>query len=182
MAHIFKPGDRAYWVKHRQWVTLKEFTHRDYPLKTEEGEGGFTLDGRFICGGDIVLLPINPYDPTDPNNPPEFRYPFFLNGRPVRVGDELNVIGFIKPHTVIALSIESDKCLCSVTDCSPLELSYKYFSWPLEPVKKKTTYLWAIPVFGISGSMTVDFKRMTQEEGERYPGAKIVPDSEKEES
>ena len=182
MAHIFKPGDRAYWVKHRQWVTLKEFTHRDYPLKTEEGEGGFTLDGRFICGGDIVLLPINPYDPTDPNNPPEFRYPFFLNGRPVRVGDELNVIGFIKPHTVIALSIESDKCLCSVTDYSPLELSYKYFSWPLEPVKKKTTYLWAIPVFGISGSMTVDFKRMTQEEGERYWKAKIVPDSEQEES
>lgn len=181
MAHIFKPGDRAYWVKHRQWVTLKEFTHRDYPLKTEEGEGGFTLDGRFICGGDIVLLPINPYDPTDPNNPPEFRYPFFLNGRPVRVGDELNVIGVIKPHTVIALSIESDKCLCSVTDCSPLELSYKYFSWPLEPVKKKTTYLWAIPVFGISGSMTVDFKRMTQEEGERYWKAKTVPDSEQEE-
>ena len=180
MAHIFKPGDRAYWVKHRQWVTLKEFTHRDYPLKTEEGEGGFTLDGRFICGGDIVLLPINPYDPTDPNNPPEFRYPFFLNGRPVRVGDELNVIGFIKPHTVIALSIESDKCLCSVTDCSPLELSYKYFSWPLEPVKKKTTYLWAIPVFGIPGSVTVDFKRMTQEEGEKVWGAKIVPDSEKE--
>lgn len=182
MAHIFKPGDRAYWVKHRQWVTLKEFTHRDYPLKTEEGEGGFTLDGRFICGGDIVLLPINPYDPTDPNNPPEFRYPFFLNGRPVRVGDELNVIGVIKPHTVIALSIESDKCLCSVTDCSPLELSYKYFSWPLEPVKKKTTYLWAIPVFGIPGSVTVDFKRMTQEEGEKVWGAKIVPDSEKEES
>ena len=181
MAHIFKPGDRAYWVKHRQWVTLKEFTHRDYPLKTEEGEGGFTLDGRFICGGDIVLLPINPYDPTDPNNPPEFRYPFFLNGRPVRVGDELNVIGVIKPHTVIALSIESDKCLCSVTDCSPLELSYKYFSWPLEPVKKKTTYLWAIPVFGIPGSVTVDFKRMTQEEGEKVWGAKIVPDSEQEE-
>ena len=77
-------------------------------------------------------------------------------------------------------SIEGDKCLCSVTDCSPLELSYKYFSWPLEPVKKKTTYLWAIPVFGIPGSVTVDFKRMTQEEGEKVWGAKIVPDSEKE--
>ena len=40
----------------------------------------------------------------------------------------------------------------------------------------------AIPVVGIPGSVTVDFKRMTQEEGERYPGTKIVPDSEKEES
>ena len=179
MTHIFKPGDRAYWVKHRQWVTLKEYTNRDYPLTIEEGEGGFTLDGRFICGGDIVLLPINPYDPTDPNNPPEFRYPFFLNGRPVRVGDELNVIGFIKPHTVIALSIESDKCLCSVTDCSPLELSYKYFSWPLEPVKKKTTYLWAIPVAGMPGEITIEFKRMTAQEAEKYWK---VPGSEQEES
>ena len=50
MTHIFKPGDRAYWVKHNQWVTLKEYTHRDYPLTIEEGEGGFTLDGRFIWG------------------------------------------------------------------------------------------------------------------------------------
>ena len=50
------------------------------------------------------------------------------------------------------------------------------------PVEEKTTYLWAIPVFGIPGSVTVDFKRMTQEEGEKVWGAKIVPDSEKEES
>ena len=180
MAHIFKPGDRAYWVEERKWITLQENNDATYPIKCSTRT--FTLDGRYVDKSAIDLLPLNPYDPCDPNNPPEFRYPFFLNGRPVRVGDELNVIGFIKPHTVIALSIESDKCLCSVTDCSPLELSYKYFSWPLEPVKKKTTYLWAIPVFGISGSMTVDFKRMTQEEGERYWKAKIVPDSEKEES
>ena len=180
MTHIFKPGDRAYWVEERKWITLQENNDETYPIKCSTGT--FTLDGRYVDKSAIDLLPLNPYDPCDPNNPPEFRYPFFLNGRPVRVGDELNVIGFIKPHTVIALSIESDKCLCSVTDCSPLELSYKYFSWPLEPVKKKTTYLWAIPVFGISGSMTVDFKRMTQEEGERYWKAKIVPDSEQEES
>ena len=47
-------------------------------------------------------------------------------------------------------------------------------------IPRKTTYLWAIPVFGIPGSVTVDFKRMTQEEGEKVWGAKIVPDSEKE--
>ena len=48
--------------------------------------------------------------------------------------------------------------------------------------KKKITYLWAFPIAGVPGAITIDFKRMTQEEGERYPGAKIVPGSEKEES
>ena len=177
MAHIFKPGDRAYWVEERKWITLQENNDATYPIKCSTGT--FTLDGRYVDKSAIALLPLNPYDPCDPNNPPEFRYPFFLNGRPVRVGDELNVIGFIKPHTVIALSIESDKCLCSVTDCSPLELSYKYFSWPLEPVKKKTTYLWAIPVAGMPGEITIEFKRMTAQEAEKYWK---VPGSEQEES
>ena len=179
MAHIFKPGDRAYWVEERKWITLQENNDATYPIKCSTGT--FTLDGRYVDKSAIALLPLNPYDPTDPLNPPEFRYPFFLNGRPVRVGDELNVIGFIKPHTVIALSIESDKCLCSVTDCSPLELSYKYFSWPLEPVKKKTTYLWAIPVAGMPGEITIEFKRMTAQEAEKYWNVAKVPGSEQEE-
>ncbi len=177
MTHIFKPGDRAYWFEERKWITLQENDDATYPIKCSTGT--FTLDGRYVDKSAIDLLPLNPYDPCDPNNPPEFRYPFFLNGRPVRVGDELNVIGFIKPHTVIALSIEGDKCLCSVTDCSPLELSYKYFSWPLEPVKKKTTYLWAIPVAGMPGEITIEFKRMTAQEAEKYWK---VPGSEQEES
>lgn len=183
MTHVFNPGDLAYSLIKNKWVQLSKNNNPsifNLSLRDEDSDNLYMDDGKVRLYDHPILLPLNPYDPTDPLNPPEFRYPFFLNGRPVRVGDELNVIGFIKPHTVIALSIESDKCLCSVTDCSPLELSYKYFSWPLEPFKKKTTYLWAIPVFGISGSMTVDFKRMTQEEGERYWKAKIVPDSEKE--
>ena len=187
MTHIFKPGDRAYWVKHNQWVTLKEYTHRDYPLTIEEGEGSFTLDGRYICGGDIVLLPINPYDPTDPNNPPEFRNPFLHEGRLVKIGDDMaNKITGRYLGEVFKMMVEPP--------------SRSYLSQKEDHIYRRTkrgkyvggrkqrphlfglSYLWAIPVFGISGSMTVDFKRMTQEEGERYWKAKIVPDSEQEES
>ena len=181
MTHIFKPGDRAYWLRHARWIYLirnRNFPESGYSLEDQETHTYFTSEGKLAECNPPELLPLNPYDPTDPLNPPEFRYPFFLNGRPVRVGDELNVIGFIKPHTVIALSIEGDKCLCSVTDCSPLELSYKYFSWPLEPVKKKTTYLWAIPVAGMPGEITIEFKRMTAQEAEKYWK---VPGSEQEE-
>ena len=185
--HIFKPGDKAYWVKHNQWVTLKEFTHRDYPLTIEEGEGGFTPDGRFICGGDIVLLPINPYDPTDPNNPPEFRNPFLHEGRLVKIGDDMaNKITGRYLGEVFKMMVEppsrSYLFIVGPNGGNTWEVGNKDLTFSDSLPKKKITYLWAIPVFGISGSMTVDFKRMTQEEGERYWKAKIVPDSEKEES
>ena len=185
MAHIFKPGDRAYWVKHRQWVTLKEFTHRDYPLKTEEGEGGFTLDGRFICGGDIVLLPINPYDASDPNNPPEFRYPFIYEKRAVKIGDQISKKSGVIVGKVSVLQISEENTTMHVygdNGWTNINIGSPEYTFADSLPKKKITYLWAFPIAGVPGAITIDFKRMTQEEGERYPGAKIVPGSEKEES
>ena len=88
MAHIFKPGDKAYWIE-AGWIELDENPDEEYPLVAKRFCMTFTADGRWVADKDIVLLPINPYDPTDPKNPPEFRYPFMLNGRPVKVGDEV---------------------------------------------------------------------------------------------
>lgn len=186
MTHIFKPGDRAYWVKHNQWVTLKEYTHRDYPLTIEEGEGGFTLDGRFICGGDIVLLPLNPYDPCDPNNPKEFRNPFIHEGRLVKIGDEMankttgECLG--KVATLEILDTRNQSPFLTLENRAVWIVGDEDITFADSLPKKKITYLWAFPIAGVPGAITIDFKRMTQEEGEKVWGAKIVPGSEKEES
>ena len=70
MKHNFKPGDRAYWITANKWITLENSTHansRDFPLKNKEGDLTFTELGEFIRGDETpVLLPLNPYDPTDP--------------------------------------------------------------------------------------------------------------------
>ena len=66
MTHVFKPGDKAYWVKNG-WIDLIENPERDsslYPLRDKESRGTFTVEGqRHARGGDIVLLPINPTIP-----------------------------------------------------------------------------------------------------------------------
>ena len=185
MAHIFKPGDRAYWVKHRQWVTLKEFTHRDYPLKTEEGEGGFTLDGRFICGGDIVLLPINPYDPTDPNNPPEFRYPFIYEKRAVKIGDQISKKSGVIVGKVSVLQISEENTTMHVygdNGWTNINIGSPEYTFADSLPRKKLTYLWAFPFLDENGNAAVELERMTKEDASKWGSAKIVPDSEQEES
>ena len=189
MAHIFKPGDRAYWVKHRQWVTLKEFTHRDYPLKTEEGEGGFTLDGRFICGGDIVLLPLNPYDPTDPLNPPEFRseWPFLLRGRRLEIGMEILVEteSGIVPARIMTLQLSRSGVSVGArhTDGTSSVVWSPVILFPDElPIKKKVAK-WAYPVIGMPGAIRIEFTdEMTQEEAEEKFGSfiQMIPGTERE--
>ena len=92
MAHIFKPGDRAYWVANKTWITLEEGDPKYaalYPLKDIESPATFKQDGRQDTRRDIVLFPLNPYDPADPNNPQDFRNPFVHEGRIVKYGDQL---------------------------------------------------------------------------------------------
>ena len=181
MAHIFKPGDRAYWFEERKWITLQENDDARYPTKCSTGT--FTLDGRYVDISAIALLPLNPYDASDPNNPVEFRYPFRLNGRPVKVGDKLYLSGLKKTAEVIYLSIVSDKKLCRVSSFSPIELSDKYFSWPDEVVTKKKVAKWAYPIIGLPGPLTVGFtEEMTEEEAKKKfgSGVLLIPGTERE--
>ena len=67
MTPIFKPGDRVYFPIRNKWVTLKDASTSDLKNILElEGEGIY-IDPTF------AISLINPYDPSDPNNPPEFR-------------------------------------------------------------------------------------------------------------
>ena len=67
MIPIFKPGDRVYFPIRNKWVTLKDASTSDLKNILElEGEN-FYVDPTF------AISLINPFDPSDPNNPPEFR-------------------------------------------------------------------------------------------------------------
>ena len=186
MAHIFKPGDKAYWLMEKRWIELLEGSnHPSYPLEERSSHLSFTADGRGIVGEPIVLLPLNPYDPADPNNPPEFRYPFMLNGRPVRIGDKLacrplgNTIVQVK-----SLKLGSFMDTFSVsepgTDCY---FPSDEFCWPDElPVKKKVAK-WAYPTIGVSGRLTVYFtEEITEEEARKVCGSSVemIPGTERE--
>ena len=182
--HIFKPGDRAYWVEERKWITLQENDDATYPIKCSTGT--FTLDGRYVDISAIALLPLNPYDPCDPNNPKEFRNPFIHEGRLVKIGDEMankttgECLG--KVATLEILDTRNQSPFLTLENRAVWIVGDEDITFADSLPKKKITYLWAFPIAGVPGAITIDFKRMTQEEGERYPGAKIVPDSEKEES
>ena len=182
MEHIFKPGDKAYWIE-AGWIELDENPDEEYPLVAKRFCMTFTADGRWVADKDIVLLPINPYDPADPNNPQEFRYPFMLNGRPVKIWDALYLLGFKETAKVVSLSIDGDRKFCKVTGFSPMEFSKENFCWPDELPKKKKVAKWAYPTIGVSGRLTVYFtEEITEEEARKVCGSSVqmIPDTERE--
>lgn len=189
MTHIFKPGDKAYWIG-VGWRELIENHAGDSslcPLRSKDSLVTFTSDGRrYARGGDIVLLPVNPYDPCDPNNPPEFRYPFMLNGRPVKIGDEL--VSTLKKRNTLGkvnrLILESDFV---AMDMDAVNLRHRinpeYFCWPDEVVTKKKVAKWAYPILGMPGGVQIGFTdEMTKEEAEKKYGSFVhmIPGTERE--
>ena len=183
MTHVFKPGDRAYWFEKNIWLTLTENGAGSHPLRAEDRRIIFTVDGRYAVDRDIVLLPLNPYDPCDPNNPPEFRYPFMLNGKPVFEGSELHHLGYRKTSVVGALFFGDGKQWCGLKHTSVGELSPKNFCWPDEIPAKKKVAKWAYPVIGMPGPLTVGFtEEMTEEEARKLYGSKVqmIPGTERE--
>lgn len=187
MEHIFKPGDRAYSLRTLRWVELIENgkgIKGFYPLKEKDSDETYMQDGRYDkMQGAPCLVPLNPYDPTDPLNPPEFRWPFMLNGRPVKVGDELHNIGFGKTSAVVTLYLEDDRQWCRMRDRSEGELSPKYFCWPDELPTKKKVAKWVYPICGIPGTITVGFtEEMTEEEARKSygSGVQMIPGTERE--
>lgn len=187
MAHIFKPGDRAYDIESEAWVELEKNpdpTSEVYLLKVKGESEVFTEDGRsYWRDTQGVLFPYNPYDLSDPNNPPEFSYPFMLNGRPVKVGDELYLPYFKQTAKVISLSVDIDRKFCTVSQYPPFKLSDKYFRWPDELSVKKKVAKWAYPICGIPGIITVGFtEETTEEEARKAYGSSVqmIPGTERE--
>ena len=161
---------------------IKELESR-YPLRDKESRGTFTVEGqRHARGGDIVLLPLNPYDPTDPNNPPEFRNPFIHEGRVAKIGDQMfnRRAGEIVGRVSFLLVDQDGAHMQILVGAATHEFRVGNPNYTFADSRRKKTYLWAYPAYDIPGSVTIELKRMTKEEGEKTWGAKIVPGSEEE--
>ena len=65
MEHIFKPGDKAYWIENG-WIELDENPDEEYPLVAKRFCMTFTADGRWVADKDIVLLPPQSLRPLRP--------------------------------------------------------------------------------------------------------------------
>lgn len=186
MTHIFKPGDRAYWMG-GGWIELAENTERDstiYPLLSKGSRATFTVEGRrYARGGHIVLLPINPYDPTDPNNPKEFRNPFIHEGRLVRIGDELaNKTTGERLGKVNKLEIWESMGIPFVvlTSGQSWFIGGEDITFADSLPKKRVTYLWAVPVMMTNGTLSIEFRRMDEEDAKKIYCSIAVPGSEQE--
>ena len=201
MAHIFKPGDRAYWLMEKRWVELEKNPGDDedglYPLVSTEDKM-FCTEDRFCFTEDgrpherdkwPVLLPLNPYDPADPNNPPEFwsEWSFLLRGRRLEIGMEILVQAEsgIVPARIMTLQLSRSGV--SVGARHPDGTSSVVWSpvilFPDElPVKKKVAK-WAYPTIGVSGRLTVYFtEEITEEEARKVCGSSVemIPGTERE--
>ena len=187
MTHIFKPGNKAYWVG-VGWVELFDNHDKEYPLISNRFSATFTTHGQRSSSKDIILLPLNPYDPTDPNNPPEFKsdWPFMLRGRRLEVGMEMRGIfdDATLPVKITALTLlESDYCITCYWDGQVGNIHPNNLRFPDEVVTKKKVAKWAYPTIGVSGRLTVYFtEEITEEEARKVCGSSVemIPGTERE--
>ncbi len=188
MEHIFKPGDKAYWIE-AGWIELDENPDEEYPLVAKRFCMTFTADGRWVADKDIVLLPINPYDPTDPNNPPEFRseWPFLLRGRRLEIGTEILVQteSGIVPARIMTLQLSRSGVSVGArhTDGTSSVVWSPVILFPDEVPSKKKVAKWVYLIIGIPGVNTVGFtEEMTEEEARKVYGSSIqmIPGTERE--
>ena len=190
--YIFKPGDRAYWMGFG-WIKLVENTEKyssPYLLRDKASSETFTADGRrYARGGDIVLLPLNPYDPCDPNNPMEFKsdWPFILRGRRLEIGVEILIRGEsgIVPARVQSLLLARSGVSVGVrySDGRSAEVWSPVILFPDEVPSKKKVAKWVYPIIGMPGPLTVGFtEEMTEEEARKLYGSKVqmIPGTERE--
>ena len=188
MAHIFKPGDKAYWIG-AGWIELDENPDEEYPLVAKRFCMTFTADGRWVADKDIVLLPLNPYDPADPNNPPGFRreWPFLLRGRSLEIGMEILVEteSGIVPARIMALQLSRSGVSVEArhTDGTSSVVWSPVILFPDEVPSKKKVAKWVYLIIGIPGVNTVGFtEEMTEEEARKLYGSKVqmIPGTERE--
>ncbi len=115
-------------------------------------------------------------------NPEENTNPFIHEGRAVKIGDEIldkrtgkiaGRVGYLLiDHNGVYMQIPNNGVTHEISIGNPDFTFADYY--------KKKTYLWAYPSYGIPGSVTVELKRMTKEEGDKIFGARIIPETEEE--
>ena len=87
----WKTGDEAFLVN-LGWIVLEPLDNPLYPLQFRDYS--FTKDGRqWYEDRYPSLLDHNPFDPSDPKNPPAHgtEWPFLLRGRRLEIGMEILV-------------------------------------------------------------------------------------------
>ena len=185
MEHIFKPGDKVYFHARNKWVTLKDASTTRIPHLLElEGEG-------FLTDPTFAISLINPFDPSDPNNPPEFRsdWPFMLRGRRLEVGMEMRGIfdnGTLSVRIKSLELLESDYCVTCSWNYEEMKIGVIHpnnLRFPDELPAKKKVAKWAYPVIGMPGVIRIEFTdEMTQEEAEEKFGSfiQMIPGTERE--
>ena len=190
MAYIFKAGDQAYSLMKNKWTKLLDnglSPNCSFPFKGEDCGYFYTNDGKIALYGPAVILPINPYDPTDPNNAPDFRNPFVHEGRIVKYGDQMldkrtgKIVGSVS-YLVVAHNGASMRIFnAGVTH--EISIGNPNFTFADSISKKEKTYLWAVPMYERTAmeSLVINFIRMTKEEAGKYWKAEMVPGSEEEE-
>ncbi len=186
MTHIFKPGDKAYWLRHSRWIYLirnRNFPESKYPLEDQETHTYFTLEGKLAECNTPELLPSNPYNISDPNNP------LMLRGRRLEVGMEMRGIFDDETLPVRIKSLELLESNCCVT-CSwnygEMKIGVIHpnnLRFPDELPNKKKVAKWAYTITGIPGIITVGFtEEMTLGEARKKFGSfvQMIPGTERE--
>ena len=70
MTHVFNPGDLAYSLIKNKWVQLSKNNNPsifNLSLRDEDSDNLYMDDGKVRLYDHPILLPLNPYDPTDPS-------------------------------------------------------------------------------------------------------------------
>lgn len=187
MAHIFKPGDVVFSIFHG-WIVL-ELNKEARVYKLAYKYATFTEEGKYREDDPYpILLDYNPYDPSDPNNPPEFKndWPFMLRGRKLKVGMQMygKFDGGTFPIRIESLDLrESNYCVI----CSSLEhvmsIHQTNLLFPDEISVKNKVALWAFHD-SYSEDKTIRFskKKVTEEVAKRTWGKDVVmvPGTEEE--
>ena len=186
----WKAGDEAFLVGFG-WVILESDDSILYPLRFRAH--AFTKDGKnWKHDRYPSLLDHNPFDKSDPKNPPAHgtEWPFLLRGRRLEIGMEILVEteSGIVPARIMTLQLSRSGVSVGArhTDGTSSVVWSPVIIFPDElPVKKKVAD-WVYTYMPNWGETRVEFaKGLTEEEINRLHGAsgvtiRMIPDTERE--
>ena len=183
----WRAGDEAFLIN-LGWIVLEPLDNPVYPLQFRDYS--FTKDGRQWNEDRYPsLLDHNPFDPSDPKNPPAHgtEWPFTLRGRRLEIGMEILVQAEsgIVPARIMTLQLSRSGISVGARrpDGTSSVVWPPVILFPDElPVKKKVAK-WAYPIIGLPGPLTVGFtEEMTEEEARKAYGSclQMIPGTERE--
>ena len=183
----WKAGDEAFLVN-LGWIVLEPLDNPLYPLQFRDYS--FTKEGRQWTDDRYPsLLDHNPFDPSDPKNPPAHgtEWPFLLRGRRLEIGMEILVEteSGIVPARIMTLQLSRSGVSVGArhTDGTSSVVWSPVILFPDEVPSKKKVAKWAYPTIGVSGRLTVYFtEEITEEEARKVCGSSVemIPGTERE--